>query len=184
MRTVEENKKLCEKYPFLKINDDDSYESTWADDMPEGWWIAFGELMCDEIKEELIRCNYLDEYEIVQVKEKYGQLRIYDDGIPKGCKVWDIISKYSVLSENICGVCGKPDVPMMTHGWLFPMCQKCCEYKDEWDECALDQYPYKMSDVRKYSQYDEDTEKWVDHSIDISDTAEKIRRAYANHING
>lgn len=71
---------LCGKYPFLiprydwsgEIIEDYDYTSTYLDDIPVGWKIAFGEMMCEEIKQELIRCNYLDEYRILQIKEKYG----------------------------------------------------------------------------------------------------------------
>lgn len=181
MRTPEENKALCEKYPFLKC--DDTYKSTWADDMPQGWWNAFGEMMCDEIKSELIRCNYLAEYRVEQVKEKFGALRWYDDGIPEGCKVWDIISKYSVLSENICVVCSKPDVPMMSWGWCMPMCYNCATNKDEYAECSKKQDPHRMEDYRRWSQYSSDGE-WVKHEEYIGDTAERIRRTYADRNNG
>ena len=180
MRTVEENKKLCEKYPFLKCDED--YETTWADDMPKGWWLAFGEMICEEIKAELIRCRFLDEYQIVQIKEKFGELRWYDNGIPHGCKVWDIIKKYSHLSENICAACGKPDVPVMTWGLLLPLCEEHANNKDEYAACAEKQYPHKMEDFRRWSKLKDD--KWVDCETYIGDTAEKIRRAYADRING
>lgn len=71
---------LCGKYPFLiprydwsqEIIKDYDYTSTYLDDMPDGWRKAFGEMMCEEIKQELVRCNYLNEYRILQIKEKYG----------------------------------------------------------------------------------------------------------------
>jgi hypothetical protein len=40
--------------------------------------------MCEELKQELIKFNYLDNYEITQIKEKYGSLRWYDNGNPIG----------------------------------------------------------------------------------------------------
>ena len=71
---------LCGKYPFLiprydwsgEIIKNYDYTSTYLDDIPVGWKIAFGEMMCEEIRQELVRCNYLDEYRILQIKEKYG----------------------------------------------------------------------------------------------------------------
>lgn len=183
MRTPEENRQLCDRYPFLDCGDE-SYETTWADDMPEGWWSAFGEQLCDEIKKELIKYKFLDEYKIIQVKEKYGMLRIYDDGIPEGCKVWDIIEKYSVLSENICAFCGKPDVPMMTWGWVLPMCYEHANNKEEYEECKKKQYPHRMPDFRKWSQYNKNGE-WITCEAYIGDTADKIRRRWnANHTDG
>lgn len=117
---------LCGKYPFLiprydwsgEIIKNYDYTSTYLDDIPVGWKIAFGEMMCEEIKQELIRCNYLDEFRIIQAKEKFGGLRIYTNGEPVDCKVQQIIDKYSTLSENICVICGKPDVPITNNGGL------------------------------------------------------------------
>ena len=115
---------LVNKYPFLMpkywnkdnmtYEADKDYDYTWTelDAMPDGWRKAFGEMMCEEIKEELIRCNCLDEYMIEEIKEKLGMLRWHDNGTPMGCNVSQIIDKYSVLSENICIICGQPDVPM------------------------------------------------------------------------
>lgn len=104
------NKDLLEKYPWLtpfnnwsgkKITDcirpngeegfwpgdpekhpDYDYEYTLLDNMPDGWRIAFGDQMCEEIDRELRRFDYQDKYRIVQIKEKYGSLRWYDNGTP------------------------------------------------------------------------------------------------------
>lgn len=97
------NKALLEKYPWLTptnrwtgkkitdcmngkqkgfwLNDSDKYPEydytyTELDDMPDGWRIAFGDQMCEEIHQELVKFNFLNEYRIVQIKEKYG---CYDD---------------------------------------------------------------------------------------------------------
>ena len=131
---------LVGKYPFLiprydwsgEIIEDYDYMSTYLDDIPVGWKIAFGEIMCEEIKQELIRCNYLDEFRILQAKEKFGGLRIYTNGEPVDCKVQQIINKYSTLSENICVVCGKPDVPITNNGWISPYCKKCFTTPNDW----------------------------------------------------
>ena len=102
------NKFLCEKYPFLiprnrwsgmRITEAQNggywpsssdeipeydYEYTELDSMPDGWRIAFGAQMCEELRDELLRFDYLDKYEITQIKEKYGSLRWYDNGHPIG----------------------------------------------------------------------------------------------------
>lgn len=52
---------------------DDSF--TGLDEMPEGWRIAFGKQLCDELKAELERAGRLESYRILQIKEKYGALR-------------------------------------------------------------------------------------------------------------
>ena len=193
---------LCGKYPFLiprydwsgEIVKEYDYTSTYLDDIPVGWKIAFGEMMCEEIKLELIRCNYLNEYRILQIKEKYGGLRWYDNGTPIGCKVQEIIDKYSVLSENICIICGKPDVPAIGSGWICPYCKKCYTtpsdwYKkehpdkiDEWTEFHTDEWNYfNNKDDNNIMLNSYTVEKWSKENgyeeitYDISETANKIR---------
>ena len=82
----ESNQKLIERFPFLiprnrwtgKIPEDYDYSYTELDSMPDGWRKAFGEQMCEDIREELVRAEYLDQYRITQIKEKYGTLCWYD----------------------------------------------------------------------------------------------------------
>ena len=190
---------LVNKYPFLipkywnrdsmtyEADKDYDYTLTELDAMPDGWRKAFGEMMCEEIKDELVKHNCLDEYLILDIKEKFGQLRWYDNGTPIGCNVSQIIDKYSVLSENICIICGKPDVPMI-------FCKKCYsmpnfEYKESHSEEEIDariktfeedweeinnNRNNSMRDsyiVYKWSKENGDEEI----TYDISETANKIR---------
>ena len=73
---------------------------TELDSMPEGWRKTFGITMCDEIKEVLKRYNCLYKYRIMQIKEKFGGLRWYDDNAPK--EIDNIIHKYEQISYNTC----------------------------------------------------------------------------------
>ena len=192
---------LCGKYPFLipryewsgEILKDYDYTSTYLDDMPDGWRKAFGEIMCEEIKQELVRCNYLNKYRILQIKEKYGELRWYDNGTPIDCKVPEIIDNYSMLSQNICIICGKPDVPIINNGWISPYCKKCYTtpsdwYKkehpdkiDEWIEFHSDDWEeYNKEETNKmvstYTVHTWSKEKGDEEIIyDILETANKIR---------
>ena len=129
------NKELIDRYPFLiprnvftdKVVIDleaDEIEYTLLDEMPKGWRIAFGEQMCEEIREVLIKYDYLNEYRIVQIKEKFGGLRWYDDGAPK--EVFDIINKYEDISYTTCIQCGKP-ATLITKGWISPFCDDCAK---------------------------------------------------------
>ena len=135
---IEHNKELIEEYPFLKLKDnlDDMLTCTWLDYMPIGWRIAFGEQMCKEIKEELLKHNELDSYEIVDIKEKFGGLRWYDNSNLPGLQV--IIAKYAVLSEKTCIVCGKP-ADWISTGWISPYC----------DDCATKQAKAQGVDINK-----------------------------------
>lgn len=135
------NKKLCKRYPFLiprhrwtdKLMWDKTnkyfmpYSYTELDAMPNGWRRAFGIEMCEEIRKELIKYNYLDKYRITQIKEKFGELRWYDFGIPKNSKIWEIIDKYTELSHHTCMICGRPAETSSDGYWLYTLCDKCKE---------------------------------------------------------
>ena len=120
-RTPEENKALCEKYPFLKWYGDPlymgydedhelDYHYTWEDEIPLGWRKAFCPQMWDELKEILAKADYVDKFRFVQIKEKWGQLRLYWQGAPN--EIYDEVNtweeKYLELSEEVCINCGKP----------------------------------------------------------------------------
>ena len=198
---------LVNKYPFLmpkywnpetmqyEIDEDYKYNFTELDTMPDGWRKAFGEMMCEEIYNALVDCNGLDDYKVEQIKEKFGQLRWYS--YPSYEEVERIIDKYSVLSENICMICGKPDVPMTGDIWFYPLCEKCyCtpndyrkgdmteeELKEFWNEQKKDwevwnNEDYKMRDkytIHRWSKDKDDVEEII---YDISETANRIRNKW------
>lgn len=129
------NKELIERYPFLiprnvwtdEITidlDTEEIEYTLLDDMPDGWRKAFGEQMCEEIREVLIKYDYLDKYRITQIKEKYASLRWYNNSAPK--EVFDIVSKYEELSYTTCIQCGKT-ATLISKGWISPYCDACAK---------------------------------------------------------
>ena len=130
----EYNKKLCEKYPFLLprnrwtglVHPDYDYSFTELDSMPTGWKKAFGEQMCEEIKQELEDKGILD---------KYRMLCWYDFGCTEKM-LHEIIPKYEELSKHTCICCGKP-ATKVTLGWISPYCDECCpmnEYATPIDE--------------------------------------------------
>ena len=126
------NKKLIERYPFLNPNveycgyldtKNYKYDYTLLDEMPSGWKRRFGKLMCEMIREELLKNNALNEYRIFQIKEKYGSLRWYDNG--GSPSVDDIVRKFEYISGHTCVACGKLDVNLITDGWIVPLCESC-----------------------------------------------------------
>ena len=135
-KIVEYNKFLIERYPFLlprnvwtdEIDPDYDYTYTWLDDMPNGWRLAFGLDLVDEIYQELVKYDFVDKYRIIQIKEKWGGLRWYDNGVPHDSKVYDIIRKYEEMSFKTCIKCGKPATRIST-GWISPFCDNCIEEK-------------------------------------------------------
>lgn len=193
------NKSLIKRFPFLlprkawtgEVVEDYDYTWTEADCIPDGWLVAFGEIFLEELREELIKFDFLDKYRVVQIKEKYGSLRFYDAGCPKDSNIYDIIEKYSTLSENICIDCGKPDVPMVYDSWISPYCPECWLKKEKsyWGDKKsnteiIDMYKHmtkdssqNMSDIYTYTRFSKEGTQKIE--IDISAEANKIREEYA-----
>ena len=199
-----ENKKLVEKYPFLLPRDrndeelkDYAYSWTLMDEIPRGWRIAFGELLFDELKKECERVNYLNDIRLIQIKEKGGGLRIYTNGEPEDSNINDIIEKYSLLSENICIKCGKPDVSMVNdYSWVSPYCLDCWidiqqrywEDRKEPEEILIDAKE-SYNELTHGDNEMADKLVWIRYSkegktkrvIDISETAENIRENWKKY---
>lgn len=138
VNTEEQNKQLCERFPFLKWYGDPlylgysenttDYSFTWEDEIPSGWRKAFCPQMWEELKSILEKADYVDKFRFAQIKEKYGTLRLYHDGVPE--EIFEEIcaweSKYDRLSENVCIHCGKP-AKYMTLGWITFICEECAQ---------------------------------------------------------
>lgn len=111
-KIVEYNKALIREYPFLlprnrftyEVPRNYDYSYTELDDLPRGWRINFGEDICREIKDELVKYDALDSYRITQIKEKFGSLRWYDTGTPIGklSKTFrEVTTKFSELPPKV-----------------------------------------------------------------------------------
>ena len=122
------NKKLVKRYPWIapvdwNWNRIKGYSFTMYDDVPIGWKRAFGEIMLEEYREVLIRNHYLRDFQWEQVKEKYGTLRLYSNGAPEA--VLNLESKYDYISGFFCISCGRMNSPVLTGGWVEPLCENC-----------------------------------------------------------
>lgn len=107
---IEYNKDLIKRYPWLeptnrwtgKHLEDYDYSYTELDDLPSGWRIRFGNNIVEEINSELEKFNFVNNYRILQIKEKYGTLRWYDEGTPIGklSETFDEIVCPKIQSRN------------------------------------------------------------------------------------
>lgn len=89
---------------------------------PEGW-DALVDTMADELTQQL-SAEGVDpaDYEVVQIKEKFGEIRYYDSSHSDA--VDDIIEKYAKLSGCTCANCGAP-AEYMSIGYFLPFCGEC-----------------------------------------------------------
>ena len=159
--TKRRNMELCGRFPFLipsnrfsgkRITEaadggfwpgapgdvpDYDYEYTELDDMPDGWRKAFGEQMCRELMDELSANGLVDTYRIYQIKEKFGMLCWYDNGLTQ--RGHEIVSKYCELSRRTCISCGKP-AKWITTGWISPWCDGCVPEHEARFAIPVDEY--------------------------------------------
>lgn len=178
---------FIKKYPWLKAYDpypegeDDVYCA--LDDMPQGWRAAFGDIMCEELDTVIKRLGIENEFHIVQVKEKYGQLRFYYE--PMLSEIEDIVRKYETISEHVCCFCGKVDVAMVTAGWVSPYCKDCATKirlcSDEKYDEFMKESGHTPNEV-VYRQYKPGQSGWDEIHQDISETVERIRKENAERI--
>lgn len=128
--TQEEIKKLIERYPYLlprnlwtdKVPED--YDYTYIrgiGEIPNGWEKLFLQ-MCEDIRQPLIDAGYLDKFRFTQIKEKWNRMECYHFGAPE--KVYDIITKYSVIAGYVCTRCGKL-ATCETQGYIQSFCDDC-----------------------------------------------------------
>jgi hypothetical protein len=188
------NKKLVKLHPYLlprsvwtcKVVK--GYDYTWTeyDCLYKGWKTGFGKLLLDDLREACLKTNFLNKLQFSDIKEKYGSLRMYNFGAPQ--EVHDVIRKYEFISQYICYQCGSPESTIVNdYGWYLPMC-KCCWDKNNrrreregysvirsWEEVA-DLDNVGLPNEYKYTTFSKEGN--ITTVVDISETANKIRRKY------
>ena len=127
---IEARKQLTQLYPYLiprkcrtgEIHKDYDYSYVVGEhDLPQGWFKLFLQC-CEDILEPLEKNGCLNKFRFLQVKEKYGSMRLYSNGAPE--EVLQILDKYELLSGQVCCICGKP-AALETDGYICPYCNDC-----------------------------------------------------------
>ena len=122
MRRVHE---LISKYRFLD-------GLTWGIECGDGWYNILDGLF-DRIQRwyEVNAPEDLADFLIVQVKEKYGSLRVYVSGtFPE---VFDMIDAAESASQCICENCGNAGTMRNDHGWYLVSCDKCFTNRENYE---------------------------------------------------
>lgn len=116
---------LCDRYPFLRHGGFPSVGDGWR---------SILERMCAELAEEINASNVSD-YQIVQIKEKFGVMRAYYsyDG-DKNNRLREIVKMAEVASNTTCEACGRPGEVRLPKD--EPYWYKCCCMKHylKWPE--------------------------------------------------
>jgi hypothetical protein len=86
----------------------------YKNDVGEGWWPIL-----DELDETLAQID--PGYQTVQVKEKFGLLRVYISGSQEA---QEAIYQYEEYSGKVCENCGQPG-KLRLGGWVRTLCDEC-----------------------------------------------------------
>ena len=136
---------ISKRFPFLFSRGFGSKDLDRGDDgvpylcpfeTQEGWNRLIYDT-CEQIREVLIKQGLLYQYNIGQIKTKYGELRIYgyfdldvnSDDI--GHEIYDVIDAATAKSKTICEFCGRPGVCNNHKGLVATMCPECVENLEE-----------------------------------------------------
>ena len=95
---------------------------------PEGW-----DTLLDAMAEEVNKALAADginpnDYVILQIKEKFGELCYYDNGHGEATK--KVLEQYYELSRCTCCKCGKP-AEFVSLGWIEPWCATCKQEEEK-----------------------------------------------------
>jgi hypothetical protein len=117
----------------------------------------------------------LDKFRFLQVKEKYGMMRLYHSGASEA--VNDILDRYEFLSEQVCCECGKP-AAAMTRGWICPYCDEHIKKYTNRGE-TVDTIEVQTSYIKKMYHNGEHTKTCIDCSDEWNRYLKRIGYAEA-----
>ena len=114
---IDKNNELIEKYKDILSG------NFWGFEIPNGWdWVV--EKYLEKTQWDITH-NKLN-ISIVQIKEKFGGLRVYLNDVPENS--YHFIEQAERYSHEICEVCGEPGEQHRISGWVFTLCD---EHRDE-----------------------------------------------------
>ena len=86
--------------------------------------------------------------ETLQIKEKFGSLRIYPSSYTD--ELHNLIEKLEEESSNICEECGKHiEEPIIKNHWIYPLCEDCFNSMEERRKKVMDEFWKKWKEIQK-----------------------------------
>jgi hypothetical protein len=116
---------LVNKYPTLY---QEYFKSARESCMGRGFEIFDGWFdLVDEMSKKIVEVD--PEAVALQVKEKFGLLRVYIAGNEEA---WNVVAEYEDKSAFICEMCGTTEnVTTNGKGWIKTYCDSCREERDK-----------------------------------------------------
>lgn len=117
--------KLYDAFPdFFQEKDLPATQScmAWGCEIGDGWFQILWDL-CEEIKK-----IYHEGFRFVQIKEKFGELRMYTTyPIESICC---LLNDAKERSNKTCEYCGSTESVTQSGGWIKTLCKECREKKE------------------------------------------------------
>lgn len=115
-------KKLQEKYPtFFRDLYGDPAKTCMAFgiECSDGWYN-----LIEKVCEDIAATNPPEEFRFAQIKEKFGELRIYADHGTEA--IYKLLDAAERESGKVCESCGsRENVTTVGPGWIRTLCQSC-----------------------------------------------------------
>lgn len=117
------NRKLLKKHPKILSFDEFVSESAQRDiECCDGWFLLLDKL-CSEIQDHVDQ-YIIPQVRLTQIKEKFGELRIYYSGGDEHIR--ELIDTAKSVSKLTCESCGGLGHRERTrHGWIKTLCFTC-----------------------------------------------------------
>lgn len=160
------------RYPFLQPRNVWTGKRYWdfnkMNEIPKGWRKAFGKQFKKDLRQALIKDEILKTFQFTQIKEKYGTLRLYNNG--EGPETEKVIRYYESLSMCYCIRCGKP-ARYETKGWIEYLCEDCFDESENINRSNYDEYKLSCrltkKDIPHCYRYEGNEKIEIDIGIDF-----------------
>ena len=90
----------------------------------DGWYDLLVDLIGKLLKLEEEEPDTFESFAVVQIKQKFGELRFYVEGDPENGmrRIHSLIGAYEYRSLSICEICGKP-AKVQTMNYIQSLCR-------------------------------------------------------------
>lgn len=108
----------------------------------KGWW-PLVEPIYNRIQELNKAGSHI---EIVQVKEKCGELCVYVSGAPE--EIHDMIREAEKKSVHVCEHCGKPAERVISKSsWIYTLCPDCLKERGIKVSGTVEEFNHRMKEA-------------------------------------
>ena len=128
----------------------------YISEMPhKGWVSLFGAELLHDISiqiraDEIKNNNQESDYEITEIKEKYGSLRVYMSNYDDTMN--NIIEAYSCISSRACTQCGQMLNICITMDYILPICESCLRFENIENKTKPEQHIKKLDNPSTIKQ--------------------------------